>query len=350
MASHWHEQWRELVRTELGIVLQDDDQDGLGLYPDPLRITEFCEFFERHPELRVIARAEIVDCILGSLFAATETSTELTPELLSSVAYVIHHAHRSPSMASVLANHLGNASEITLSALRHWLYQHVDDSRLSSMVMREGTGEYGHSRDAYAPWDRLRKSLGGRQDAWDETWDLLDIMHRTPRRCYHTLDHICECLDALALLGGYSEPTAVLALFFHDAIYVAGSNRNELASAQLAHVVSTSIEAEQYADDVCDAILATQHKQPPSTEIAAMVTDADLSILAATSDRYTEYTRQIRHEWKHVVESDFRSGREQFIRSMLQRERIYWTESGQRQFEEAARANLKRELQSLTAD
>lgn len=69
-----------------------------------------------------------------------------------------------------------------------------------------------------------------------DQFDLLDQYYSEPGRHYHGWRHIWACLrefDSIAHL--LSDPLAVeLALWFHDAVYIPGGNRNELDSAELA--------------------------------------------------------------------------------------------------------------------
>jgi len=68
-------------------------------------------------------------------------------------------------------------------------------------------------------------------------FDLLDKLYSEPTRCYHGWSHIAECLREFDRVAHQlSDPVAVeLALWFHDAIYTAGSCSNELDSAVLAY-------------------------------------------------------------------------------------------------------------------
>ena len=81
----------------------------------------------------------------------------------------------------------------------------------------------------------------------------------------------------------------------------------------------------------------------------AALLDIDLSILAAPRDEYMQYARQIRDEWVPAVATDaeFRMGRVAFLRRMLATPHVYLTDNGQRRWDEAARANMTWELDTL---
>jgi len=105
-------------------------------------------------------------------------------------------------------------------------------------------------------------------------FDLLDKYYREPRRHYHGWRHIAECFAqfdlAEHLLG---DPAAVeLALWFHDAIYVVGSSRNELESAELACASIRPVDP-GLADKVRQFIAATDYSRISSVD------DPDLDYL-----------------------------------------------------------------------
>jgi len=82
-------------------------------------------------------------------------------------------------------------------------------------------------------------------------------------------------------------------------------------------------------------------------ETAAFL-DADLAILAARPAVYDSYTENVRREYAHVADDDFCTGRKATLESFLERDRLFFTTAGQARFEATARANLRREIKSLT--
>ncbi len=105
-------------------------------------------------------------------------------------------------------------------------------------------------------------------------FDLLDGYYSEPRRHYHGWRHIAECFAQFDLAGQLlSDPVAVeLALWFHDAIYVVGSRRNELESAGLARASIRPLDA-GLADKVGQFIEATDYSRMSSVD------DPDLDYL-----------------------------------------------------------------------
>jgi predicted metal-dependent HD superfamily phosphohydrolase len=75
--------------------------------------------------------------------------------------------------------------------------------------------------------------------------------------------------------------------------------------------------------------------------------DIDLSILGAEAARFGESDEQIRREYAHVGEDDWRTGRRRVLRGFLDRPRLYGTERFHSMLEQRARDNLARALERL---
>jgi len=175
----------------------------------------------------------------------------------------------------------------------------------------------------------------------------LAACHTEPHRHYHTMEHITAVLQHLHDLNA-ATLTARLAAFFHDAVYEPTRSDNEAQSAELAREVLNAVNRPE-ADDVATIVLATAtHSLPEAAprETAAFL-DADLAILAARPEVYDTYTANVRAEYSHIADDDFRSGRKAILEGFLDRDRLFFTTAGQAKFEAPARANLRREIASL---
>ena len=192
-------------------------------------------------------------------------------------------------------------------------------------------------------------------DRWHDTWrDLrmpvpdavlpaLLARWAEPHRCYHTLQHLRECLELLAAHGALAErPGEVgIALWFHDAVYDTARHDNEAASADWARRVLRGAGAAAEVTERVDAlILATRHSQVPVTPDERLLVDIDLAILGAAPGRFEEYERQIRDEYAFVPEDVFRDRRAGILRGFLARPALYCTAALAARFEAPARANL----------
>lgn len=196
-----------------------------------------------------------------------------------------------------------------------------------------------------ASWHALWRDLGGACD--DTLFARLIAAYSEPQRHYHTLQHLRECLEQLDsvrhLLRRPAE--AALALWFHDAVYDPTRQDNEERSAAWAR--QSMLDAglpPDLAERAHALVMATRHAQLPQDEDAQLLVDADLSILGAAPQRFDESDAQIRREYAHVPETDFRISRSRVLRSFLQRPQIYATEVFRRRFEAQARENLARAI------
>jgi predicted metal-dependent HD superfamily phosphohydrolase len=204
-------------------------------------------------------------------------------------------------------------------------------------------------------WRRLWESLGAQTVPQGLLNQLLGRYSEAHRR-YHTLQHLRECFanfDAARSLA--REPQLVeLALWFHDAVYDPQRQDNEERSAQWAHasILAAGCDGAK-ADRVRDLVLATRHglaAAPAGTDPELdLLLDVDLAILGAAWPRFADSSRDIRTEYAHVPEADFRSGRARVLQGFLDRPRIYRTEAFHGALEARARENLQRALAELRA-
>lgn len=182
-----------------------------------------------------------------------------------------------------------------------------------------------------------------------------------PHRSYHTRTHLGEMLAALGhLLDPLPlAPREVLlarsAAWFHDAVYdpVAPAGANERASADLAVSVLTDLGAPvDLAEEVGRLVLATaDHRLDPTSAApaAAALLDADLWILAAPAQRFDAYCAQVRQEYAVVDDATYAAARAAILRDLVERPRLYLTDAAHREWTDAARANVAREIARLGA-
>jgi len=170
-------------------------------------------------------------------------------------------------------------------------------------------------------------------------------------RAYHNLDHVMAMLDAVS---GFAEdlhdPVAVrLAVWFHDAVYDPRRNDNEEESAAYASVALSRAGAlPTLLPTIERLILATKtHQTPLDDTDCHILLDADLAVLGSSEADYDRYARAIRAEYAWVPEQDYRAGRKKVLEGFLEHDRLYYTEALFNTHEAAARANLRREIESL---
>lgn len=167
-------------------------------------------------------------------------------------------------------------------------------------------------------------------------------------RHYHNLSHIEDCLASLARVEGLSvaeRETLSEAIWWHDVVYDPTRLDNEERSAELAEQhVRTELRRE-----VGRLIRLTRtHDVAAGDRLGAILISIDLSILGTDSARYDAYAAAIRREFIHVGEEDYRVGRARVLRHFAAREVIFPDPDFAATFDRQARANLARELASLS--
>ena len=201
-----------------------------------------------------------------------------------------------------------------------------------------------------ANWQRLWGELGAAQ-ANGGLMNQLVAAWGERHRHYHTLQHLRECLahfEAASMLA--RRPAEVeLAIWFHDAVYEPRRDDNEARSADWAResVRAAGCDA-QVADRVHALVMATRsHDAPQDDPDARLLVDIDLANLGSAPARFDEYEQQVRREYAHVCDDEWRVGRLKVLQSFLARPRIYATDAYRDALEARARENLGRSIAAL---
>lgn len=200
--------------------------------------------------------------------------------------------------------------------------------------------------DLLRPWTRL---LGDGADARRAGLDVLARYAESHRR-YHDGRHLAELLAALdGLSGGSAPPIVVLAAYWHDAVYDPRAGDSEQRSAELAAAVlpGLGVAPSSTAEVVRLVLLTAAHDPAPDDTDGALLSDADLSVLAAVPERYDAYAADVRAEYAHVPDDAFRTGRAAVLRALVDREQVYASEPARVRWEAAARRNVGTELSRL---
>lgn len=200
---------------------------------------------------------------------------------------------------------------------------------------------------------------------WDEAFPRrralgAELVHRydDPMRIYHDLRHLRTVLDVVDTLFGemagavgrsadaLDRRAVTLAAWFHDAVYEIPAADNEEASARLAESVLPAYDFdEETTTEVARLVRLTRDHAVAAGDVnGAVLSDADLSILASPADRYDDYALEIRAEYHHLRETVFRRGRADVLGRLLARPALFHTPYGRANWEAPARANIEREL------
>ena len=181
----------------------------------------------------------------------------------------------------------------------------------------------------------------------DDLREALERVYADPARGYHDRRHLSEVLARIEELTEDGDPLrerVLLAAWFHDAVYAARADDEE-RSARLAE---TELGDAPVAAEVARLVRLTRDHRPAEDDRAGqLLCDADLSILAADSERYAEYVRGVRSEYAHVDDVDFARERAAVLEALLAAPSLFHSTDARQRWETAARANVERELRSL---
>jgi len=170
--------------------------------------------------------------------------------------------------------------------------------------------------------------------------------------------------DLDRLYSGRTPLVSTLAAWFHDAVYESVPGEDERRSEQLATVsleplVTAGLLSGDELQMVCLLVRATAtHELHELTNLPTgyepadieVFLDADMAILAAKPARYRRYLRGVRSEYSRFDDEAFRTGRTSFLRSILERERVFLSHQARQLWEEPARTNLRAELTEWERD
>ena len=200
--------------------------------------------------------------------------------------------------------------------------------------------------DPLAPWTAVLGSA-----ALDEGRALLERWAE-PHRRYHDPRHLAEVLAALHLLAPEPPTATVLAAYWHDAVYDPRAADNEVRSAELAEAALARLGVDRTLRREVRrlVLLTTGHDPAPGDDDGALLCDADLAVLAADEGRYLAYARDVREEYAHVGDDDFRTGRSAVLRQLVALPHLFGTPDGRARWEDAARRNVEAELARLSGD
>ena len=94
-------------------------------------------------------------------------------------------------------------------------------------------------------------------------------------------------------------------------------------------------------------LVTVEHRPADDDADGAALSDADLGILAADPGRYAEYVASVRREYARIGDDDFRAGRRAVLAALDEKPVLFHTAAARERWEDAARANLRRELDHL---
>lgn len=183
----------------------------------------------------------------------------------------------------------------------------------------------------------------------DEVGRALLASWSEPHRRYHNTAHLRDVLSHADELADHAaDPAAVaLAAWYHDAIY-AGQPDDEENSARRAETELAALGlAPKLVTEVARLVrLTATHDPARGDRNGETLSDADLAILAAPTDKYVAYAAAVRDEYAHLSDEVFSDGRARILQALLKQPAVYRTPYAREHWEALARRNLGAELRS----
>ncbi len=178
----------------------------------------------------------------------------------------------------------------------------------------------------------------------------LATLYGNTRRYYHNFEHVETMLDSLKAHTPANPNVIILAIWFHDAIYNPYRKDNEAKSAQFAQLIlkQSSLASCDIASVVKFIEATKSHELLTPSEDLGLFLDLDLEILGSQHERYQQYARQIRQEYRWIPTALYKRGRQKVLHHFLKRNRLYFTAPFQEMYESAAKANMEWELRKLS--
>jgi len=182
----------------------------------------------------------------------------------------------------------------------------------------------------------------------------LRAAYAEPRRRYHTLAHIEDCLARLAAVTGLAARERQIlewAIWWHDAVYDPTRQDNEALSADLAARDLPALGADDAAvAEVVRLILLTRgHAVAADDRLGALMVSIDLSILGADAETYRAYAEAIRAEYAHVPDEAYRLGRARVLEHFAAASVLFADPAFAARLDAPARRNLAAEIAALKA-
>ncbi|GAA1945189.1 hypothetical protein GCM10009798_00130 [Nocardioides panacihumi] len=181
--------------------------------------------------------------------------------------------------------------------------------------------------------------------------DELQAAYDEPGRRYHGSRHLAEVLARLEELREagtrFEELPVTLAAWFHDSVYDGERDAEERSAVWAEDALDGRVEPPVVAEVARLVRLTETHRPEDADANGCALSDADLAILATGPERYAEYRAAVRDEYAHLDAEDFRKGRAQVLRHLLEKDTIFHTAYARDAWEAVAHANLEAELLEL---
>ncbi len=191
---------------------------------------------------------------------------------------------------------------------------------------------------------------------------IVEHYYNEPHRAYHGWNHIKEGAKFALLLAEKSDEFVLniaqqLAWLFHDIVYIPGAanGQNEYASAAMLDLIFRPYGGmlsqdlcenlpQKVLDDAKRTILTTVHHSPGNPKHMPI---CDLDLLGFHDPFLFERNNNLLFDEFAVSPRRFEFGQVKFLTNLLSRSHIYSTQYARENWEQPARDNIKRFINSM---
>ncbi|MGE6220581.1 HD domain-containing protein [Nubsella zeaxanthinifaciens] len=184
----------------------------------------------------------------------------------------------------------------------------------------------------------------------NELWTEIEKNYTSKKRHYHTLLHLDTILIQLTEVKKEIQnwETILFTLYYHDIIYNPLKSDNEEKSAELAEKRMKQVLVPIDIIELCkQQILATKSHIKSTDSDTNYFTDADLSVLGQSWEKYSDYYKNVRKEYSIYPDFVYNPGRKKVLNHFLTMDRIFKTDFFYDKFERQAKHNLQMEIELL---
>jgi len=140
--------------------------------------------------------------------------------------------------------------------------------------------------------------------------EFFKIHYSEPQRFYHNWNHILDMVEKAIKLGNeYKGINLLLAILFHDIVYIPTKDDNEFQSAFLF------LTYYPYCTLISQAILDTKyHIAKDNCPVSELLCELDMSILYDDMEAFMKYEKGIRLEYFFVPIETYKKNRIKFLK------------------------------------
>lgn len=245
-------------------------------------------------------------------------------------------------------------NEIDLTVLN--IIKYSEQNKISSTLKRnEIKSKINEEKIKYLfeNWKDLMKSLNQNEETIIYLWSIMRDEYMKKWKYYHNLNHIYQLIQ-LYYTYKVNDIDFLIALWFHDIIYVPSRDDNEKQSIELFKKILkdnfnqpiSRINIDRVSMFIQETANHFQVNKNYDDKLIELFLDFDMSIFSLDNE-INEYEKNIKNEYLFYPEKKYNDERIRILRLLLEKESIYRTEIFKKSYEEKARNNIKKLIEFL---